>query len=318
MFHYTSQKGFEGIVKEDGIHLWFSDARYMNDSSELLSAKSFLDQAADELLEEKKIDASLHYDIINTEYSPVKIDGAYYISKKARKNSKGVIHEACIQLQSHYEHKYVCCFSREPDSLPMWNYYLKTDGHGYAVGIDLSDITVDTFKIAGNTTNKADFELSTEISDVTYDNREKLRILKNAILDLSDQYAEYPDDITKKQECLVAFQNKFETYSTIFKDYHFKYENELRMISTVKSSDSYIDNQHRDDIKFRLSHGLTIPYFELIIPHKQALKSVSISPMIGLNSDTDFVIESMSVYLHNLGYTHDIEIRCSEIPLRYY
>lgn len=108
-------------------------------------------------------------------------------------------------------------------------------------------------------------------------------------------------------------------YSCAFKDYHFAYENERRIIVTVKDSDElYIDGQRRDDIKFRLSHGLSIPYFELLIPDKKALKAVSISPRIGLNSSDEIAEESMRAYLRHLGYEHNINIRCSQIPLRYY
>ena len=74
IYHYTSQKGFEGIVREDGIHLWFSDVRYMNDSSELINAKKFLIQAADELLNEKKIDEDIYNTIQKIEYNPKKFD----------------------------------------------------------------------------------------------------------------------------------------------------------------------------------------------------------------------------------------------------
>lgn len=310
MFHYTSQKGFEGIVKEDGIHLWFSDARYMNDSSEILSAKKFLDQAADELLREGKIPSDLHKEVKKIEHNPKKIDGVKF------RNTK--LHEMAIDIQSAYYYTFLCCFSSEADSLPMWNYYLKNDSNGYAVGFDFDGIDISTCSIVGTVKNDADYTFEDEISKVLYTDSEKVDVFKSEILDLLKNWEKDSSDHTLQLAHMAQFHIAFETYSTVFKDYHFAYENEYRMLATVKSSESYIGDQHRDDIKFRLSHGLAIPYFELLIPHKQALKAVSISPMVGLNSDTDFVKESMRTYLNNLGYTHDIEIRFSEIPLRYY
>ena len=127
------------------------------------------------------------------------------------------------------------------------------------------------------------------------------------------------DNPAKQSECIISNQQAFEVYSCRFKDYHFAYEKEQRISATVKESDRiYIDEKRRDDIKFRLSHGLAIPYFELYIPKKEVLKAISISPKIGLNTDDKAAIDSMQLYLRHLGYNHKIDIRCSEIPLRYY
>lgn len=311
MFHYTSQKGFEGIVKEDGIHLWFSDARYMNDSSELINAKKFLNQAADELFAEHKISESVHREVLGIQYNAKKFDGINFVPTEGSKVK--------FELHSTEYHKFVCCFSKESDSLPMWNYYLKNDGNGYAVGIDMNGIDVSECRVIGQTIVESDFQFDPEITPMLYPDAEKVSIFKSEILDFSLHMEAHAGDRAKQIQYIVALQQAFETYSTAFKDCHFEYEHEVRMMATVRSSSRVlIDGKRRDDIKYRLSHGLAIPYFELCIPNKKVLKAVSISPKIGLNSSDDAAIDSMRTYLCHLGYEHDIEIHCSEIPLRYY
>ncbi len=311
IYHYTSQKGFEGIVREDGIHLWFSDVRYMNDSSELINAKKFLIQAADELLNEKKIDEDIYNTIQKIEYNPKKFDSIKCVFSKNPFVS--------FQISSANYHKFVCCFSSESDSLPMWNYYLKGDEHGYAIGINLDGIYAKDCEIIGDIKNENDYCFDDGITSMIYSDKEKISIFRSEILDFSKDMITYKGNEQKQTNCIVNFQKAFETYSLGFKDYHFSYENEQRIMITVKESkEIYINGKRRNDIKFRLSHGLVIPYFELYIPQKNILKEISISPKIGLNSDDKSSIESMRFYLKHLGYVHDINIRCSEIPLRYY
>lgn len=311
MYHYTSQKGFEGIVREDGIHLWFSDARYMNDSSELINAKKFLMKAADELLAEKKINDRVYQEIRRIEYCTQKIDSIKSLSPSGR--------TLRFEIHSANYYKYICCFSKEADSLPMWNYYLKGDENGYAIGIDLHGVDTDTCEVIGCTKEKNDFEFDTEIKSMLYNDKAKISFFKREIQDFARDISICMDDEMKKAEHVSSFQKAFEYYSCLFKDYHFAYENERRLIATVRHSDDFhIDGKRRDDIKFRMSHGLVIPYFELLIPNKKVLKAVSISPRIGLNSSDEFAEESMRVYLQHLGYEHDINICCSQIPLRYY
>ena len=311
MYHYTSQNGFEGIVREDGLHFWFSDTRYMNDSYELIDAKRFLMRAADDLLKEKKIDEEIYKYIGGINYPLKKFAGI-----KTVPTSGTAIR---FNISSAYYRKFVCCFSKEADSLPMWNYYLKGDQNGYAVGIDLDGVNTSDCEIIGEVKDESDFEIDQEIISILYDEEEKISIFKSEILDFSRDMNENADNAIKKLECITRFQQAFEVYSCRFKDYHFAYEQEQRLSATVKESNRiYIDEKRRDDIKFRLSHGLAIPYFELYIPKKEVLKAISISPKIGLNTDDKAAIDSMRSYLLHLGYNHKIDIRCSEIPLRYY
>ena len=309
LFHYTSQKGFEGIVKEDGIHLWFSDAMYLNDSNEIIDAKTYLDRAAKELFDEKQISEEVYNKILGIKYTPLKFDGIKTTTNKGSTFTFEV-------TSSNYD-KYVCCFSKDSDSLPMWNYYLKNDENGFAVGLDFENLDSSNCTVTGSVVDHSCFNLSTTIETMVYNETEKIELFKSEILDYSKDYNNRTQP--EKIVATVSFQQAFENLSLKFKDYHFAYENEARLISTVRNSgNNEIEGKKRDDIKFRLSHGLAIPYFELLIPNKEILKAISISPKIGLNTDNDSLTLAMKKYLRNLGYSHQIDINCSEIPLRYY
>ena len=91
------------------------------------------------------------------------------------------------------------------------------------------------------------------------------------------------------------------------------------MIATVKAPNTpNTEKEQYNNINFRFVHGLAIPYIEIHIPDKKRLKALTVSPRIGLNSNDVDTIESVRTCLKYLGYTHKIDILCSEIPLRYY
>ena len=83
------------------------------------------------------------------------------------------------------------------------------------------------------------------------------------------------------------------------------------LVELLDSSDRF------DFVKYRFDHGLVIPYFEMII-NKEALNAISVSPQIGLSSDSELIKDSIKNYLKKQGYTSKIIVNCSEIPLRYY
>lgn len=307
LFHYTSQKGFEGIVREDGIHLWFSDALYLNDSNEIIGAKKYFDIAAEQLLEQGEIDNSILKTVKDMKYEAGQIDNIQFVRSGQS--------EINIQYEVAYYDKYVCCFSEKADSLPMWNYYLKNDSDGFAVGLDFNGCTFEHCKICGNVVDESCFNISTNMLQMIYDENTKIDYFKKDIRLYARALKESPES---KAFHDVTFYNAFELLSNRCKDHHFEYENETRMLATVKDSGkSFIDGKKRDDIKYRFNYGLAIPYFELLIPHKEILKAVTISPKIGLNTENKDAITAMKKYLHNMGYNHEIEIKCSEIPLRY-
>jgi len=71
------------------------------------------------------------------------------------------------------DEEYVCCFSLNPDSIPMWNHYVKGNKYeGYNIGTAIND----WFKEVKDT--------DLEFIKVIYDDDEKKKILKKCILNV--------------------------------------------------------------------------------------------------------------------------------------
>ena len=324
IFHYTSQEGFKGIIQEDGIHLWFSDVRYMNDRDELENARRFFLQVVKDLFDEGDINEKI-YEILKEVVC--KSRNFSNTKKMYRILGPGKIEFKREREEGEFN-KYICCFSQEQDSLPMWGHYLKNDNSGYAIGFDFENLMVKEFgivrkvadsnRIARNDERKVQNEEIYGPLDITYDDVEKVRDFRESIITFAKEISRN-DDAEHKNQCVIALQEWFENMASYFKDYHFAYEKEERLVICIKSLDNPgVDINQREEIRHRFVHGLVIPYIEVRIPNKKILKAVTISPQIGLNSEEKLLIESVKEYLKYLGYTHEIDIRCSEIPLRYY
>lgn len=197
----------------------------------------------------------------------------------------------------------------------MWNYYPQNDYNGYAIGLNRKKL--ETFCKESNPQENREY-ISSKIRNVLYDDVKKVKIFKEGLYNFRNDILK---NMTKGYEpqVIARVRMDFEKYATICKDYHFAYENEVRMITTVRNLDCVgIKEKQCNNVKFRLAHGFAIPYIEIHIPNKEILKAITLSPRIGLSSNDEDTIESVRSYLNYLGYTHDIEILCSEIPLRYY
>ena len=97
IFHYTSIGGLEGILTYKKLR--FTNIKYMNDKDEIIAGLDSIAKACDASDEERE---SLLSAFIN-----------------------------------HGTQTFVCCFSLEEDSLPMWNYYTKEiNNQGFNIEFD--------------------------------------------------------------------------------------------------------------------------------------------------------------------------------------
>lgn len=303
IFHYTSQEGFKGIVQDDGIHLWLSDARYMNDKSEINYAVNSLIKVAEKFRRENRINSDVYEEIVKINDNPTDfaiIQTYYGLTNDGRLDSWNVMEDGIV-------HKYICSFSKEQDSLPMWKCYLKNDNNGYAIGLNEDMLKMYSGKC-----------INGKIADVIYDDDRTFEVYESY---LERFCANMNSSITDedRKEIWLGLKKFIEESAILFKHPKFAYENEVRLIATIKSSKSAGEKEeNHPKIKFRSApHGLRIPYTEIHIPNKDILSAIIISPQIGGDSDEKITIESVRTYLKRLGYKDDIEIRYSEIPLRY-
>jgi len=133
VYHYTSPIGLLGIVadKEENHNnatLWFTRCDSLNDKKERYDIQEVLKEykksKSDDIPKEFQdaIQKLIDTDVDEWELPPIRFrnnDGNPIISEIDSKNV------------------YICSFSEDRDSLPMWNYYSKSSRYeGYALKID--------------------------------------------------------------------------------------------------------------------------------------------------------------------------------------
>lgn len=179
---------------------------------------------------------------------------------------------------------YIVSFSAAIDCLPMWGMYGK-NGHGLALGFDTTALQTIYSLYKSVYTNEANKEL-----------------IKNEILRIPTDWWKQVKIENILSNTLESADSMFLLYLTLWlsgKNPAYEYEKETRWIF-IK----------RDNIKYRLSDNLIIPYIEQYIP-KSALKEIWIGP----TNDMERATRSLRTYLDHMGF-NDVEIKQSKVPYR--
>lgn len=123
IYHYTSPQGFQSILfgNPGTVTLWASRYDCLNDVSEGTIAKEIFKEVCDELLQVQKID-EYFYKLFTSVELPRTALMHYNEGEKLK------------ITYPEYE-RYVCSFSKNKDSLAMWNYYSKGSKYeGFNIG----------------------------------------------------------------------------------------------------------------------------------------------------------------------------------------
>mgnify|MGYP003292950937 CR=1 FL=1 len=193
---------------------------------------------------------------------------------------------------------YLCCFSKQPDLLPMWNYYLKSQHYeGYSIGF-MSSMFASSLSFEKG--------YSIELKRVLYTNEEKDKILDKIILPFNKLYLESIDD---RAEILKIVQGKINELQFVFKKECFKHEEEIRAILRIPKEP--LSNGDKFLVKYRNSHGYIVPYVEYSI-WKGAIAEVFIGPLL----QKELAQKNISEMLQNYGYDN-VRVESSNIPIRF-
>lgn len=314
IFHYTSIGGLQGILEHKKLR--FTNINYMNDKEEILAGLESVLKAGN--LSEKEVD---------------------------KRN---------ISVLDEKRETFVCCFSIEEDSLPMWNYYTKEiNNQGY--NIEFSDKKLVESVLRENPVLNG-CDLSFGIVDYCQDNRSKYiqTIVRSLIneLDLSmlellltvgdivgnDQppkgdaplepsLQELKKRIAveqKKLNALPIYSYNGETcsfskegmndYLCYIKRECFKQEQEFRIVITVPH-ERLVTLKKEGIYKFRSGNGILIPFLELTFS-TEAVKSIMISPTV----QSDLVELSIRDFLEYCGFhveDYSQFVRHSKVPVRF-
>lgn len=271
IYHYTSSNGLLGILSSES--LWFTDFSVLNDESE----------------------GNYIYNLVKD----VLYSGNYsedYIS---------LVIEEMNQL--HLKNKYfICSFSLNGDSLPMWSYYSKSSSKlGYNIQINVFDL----FCSMNRNIRDNDY-LNLSYYNLIYD----ANIQKETIKTILDKYYNSFLNISKIEYIKEFLHTDIRLFRFIFKHPSFIHEEECRFILEVNEEyfDKYIGEE---DSLFKIrvvDDGIFAPYTSIRFDCKNLITQITVSPII-----KDSLKESS---LLNLCKKHNLTkctVKKSNIPLRY-
>ncbi len=279
VYHYTSANGLKEIL-ESG-KLWFSNARFLNDSSEnnyiFALFPKFPDAYKEKLLHKK------FFELI-TEIANSYLQNDY-----------------CDIDNNRWwaDHIYVASFSKDSDNLGLWNYYTKTQN---SVGYNLGFMTMP-FNVVDPLT------LSFIYGEVIYDRKKQLKLIKSIILTYNDIFETnrnlFLDGSQAKQLFVKSFIDTLEVYNIFFKHEAYKDEQEYRCAIYN------INNYAGLNCQTRIIDGLFVPYFEIPF-EKNIVSSITISP----TNNASILKKGLEIFniFHEYG---SIPIYKSQIPKRY-
>lgn len=272
VYHYTTWDVLFKMLSSDNTAngravLRAFSVKYMNDSSEGLLVPRGLSKAEDRCYEGKE---SV---IVTDNGEQIRYPATEHPFYKRRKE----IEE--YSAKKGRQRLFSVSFSREPDSLPMWNYY-GHDGCGLAIGFDAHQIVNQGY----------------DIIECIYD---------KALIDvLSDYIFDSCYWVSDNQPPTIAL-------SLISKDHHFQYEQECRIPLRQHYGQCCITKRNQfHPIKYDIKKGVISPFVEVYVPI-DAIREIWIGP----TNDIDLAEDSLRGWLDSIGMRW-VKIKKSLAPLR--
>lgn len=291
IYHYTSPSGLLGILaKEGGAKLYFTQYDSLNDRSERIHAEKCIKKVCENYLQQKKINREFH-DIVLKCLEPQKAMFTYPSSQNPN----------WVSGKMHEFDTYLCCFSANEDSLPMWNYYSKSEHYeGYCIG----------FYIDGESKGFLQgYRL--DVVKVVYKDSEKNELIKNLILPIYSQYKKYRKKAEDYSWLIAELQEGIEDMILAFKDEHFSHEEEIRMILKVPVEYRETGHGNISERKHRASSGYIVPYIEYTF-EKDAVCEIHVAPLL----EPEIAKRNVEDLLKQRKYSHVIVLP-SKAPIRY-
>lgn len=287
IFHYTALKNIDPILlhSQDSLVLWASQFDCLNDLSEGTVADKIYLEVCNKLKTELLISEEL-FNLFST--------------VKSSRNETFIITEKGKVKPYRGEYTaYIASFSRLNDLLPMWNYYSKGDMfEGINLGIDAECMNSSLGSIFTHG------KILVDVQSVIYSKAEQETLIRDFLLQIARKYNKRYDPAVR---ALISM--RLTSWKMLFKQEDFQHEQEVRII--VKIANKYKDIL---PVKYRTNAGYVIPYIELKLK-KAALKSVTLGPFRGTDSQKKLQIDVLHNMLFSNGY--NASINCSQIPVRY-
>jgi len=286
IFHYTSSSGVIPILQ--GRTIWASNARFLNDSSELILAYKIVAEIANEKKESWNIRRQG--------------SGANFQSLADTTEGKLlhlIVHEMnSIEINKNLD-AYIACFCNADDMLSQWRGYAGSGG--YSLGL-CPRVLLESARATASTIGSTKTRVI--LQQVVYEHDEWRAIVNRLIDEMLESvlnhaskvnYA-YVDQLLERY--ISALSKSVARAAPFLKDRGFKEENEIRLsLYTNSSVGSY---------GFRSTDMGIVPYVS--VPLGDALISVRVGP------SRNYELQMRSLHLMSLGA--DVKIEHSAVPFR--
>lgn len=195
---------------------------------------------------------------------------------------------------------YLCSFSQNKDSLPMWNYYSKSQHYeGYNIGFYIENKHAEG--LSGYKFN---------IAKIIYTDTEKEELIRNLLISIAKKYAD--EDIKSNNSWLISWLTDYiNDIILAFKKPCFAHEEEVRMILRVpkRYRSNGIDRVSKR--QYRENNGYIIPYVEYSF-EKGMVYEIHIAPLL----EPEIAKRNVYDLLAQRDYSH-VRVFLSEIPIRF-
>ena len=282
--HYTAPQIVDGILEKERIKLRFTRADCMNDALEGSYADITFKNTCDFLFNAEEINEDYymflrHYDRLAKEF---------YNKDDFHPLWKARYEEVCLD----YEY-YLCCFSKNLDSLSLWNYYVKDHAYqGYSIGFDTGKMKIG--------------RQGKKIVDVYFCSTE-YSAFGQTCMDLILKYKDFysTTDELGKAKLSILLNCFLEKNRLVVKHSCFFHEEEVRCVVKLK-----MDNSLIKDIDW--SKGFPRPYIELEF-EKSAFRDIVIGPL----TTKDISKRITEEFLNSRGYPYLNRVKNSGVPIRF-
>ncbi|MGN0462676.1 MAG: hypothetical protein ACI4HZ_09560, partial [Ruminococcus sp.] len=133
LYHYTSPVGMMGILNSENPKLYFSQYDSLNDLKERKDIMEFVAGYCDFKVKEKTMSVELAEEIKSIELTDNFLITEIQKEEITLQNGETINELTAIKNEDCYT--YICSFSKEPDLLPMWRMYCKSEHYeGYCLG----------------------------------------------------------------------------------------------------------------------------------------------------------------------------------------
>lgn len=285
LFHYTSLSAFESILTGDPnmITLWASRYDCLNDTSEGKLVTEVYKNVCKKLKKDNQIPNDMTIDL-------EKIVPARTMLFKSKVDNK-------IKITRPESIGYVCSFSKDQNSIPMWKCYSKDDmSKGLNIGFSVDKIKKSLSDFY------SDMEVNIQVYPVIYDRTVQEDLIENFVKQVINKYSsDYEFSIR------YVISNQLTIWKLIFKHKSFEYENEVRIIVNIAKQSS--NKKSNIDVKSRKKGQYKIPYIEIKLD-----KSVMTSAMAGPLLNENDIIKAQNIISNN---EYEADLLFSKLPLRY-